>query len=183
MGICTGTVRRAQCSLSDGEDLGNSEFRHARKFNHYSVTMCKEEIKTIAGGIAKDHRGQIRFVNDFDMAEVKRFYIIKNIDTELIRGWRAHRIEQRWFYVVSGAFEVNLVRIDDWDKASPNLPLEKRILKADGQQVLHVPAGYGTAFQALRPESELLVFADYGINNAKNDDYTWPVDYFLNKRS
>lgn len=34
-------------------------------------------IKTIKGGIAEDHRGHIRFVNDFDMTEVKRFYIIK----------------------------------------------------------------------------------------------------------
>ena len=50
------------------------------------------EIAQITGGIAKDHRGQIRFVNDFDMTEVKRFYIITNKDTELIRGWRAHRI-------------------------------------------------------------------------------------------
>lgn len=27
-----------------------------------------KEIKTIQGGVAADHRGQIRFVNDFDMA-------------------------------------------------------------------------------------------------------------------
>ncbi len=138
-------------------------------------------ITPIIGGIAKDHRGQIRFVNDFDMAEVKRFYIIKNADTHLVRGWRAHRIEQRWFYVLSGSFAVNLVQIDNWENASPDLPIEKRILTAEQQQVLHVPVGYGTAFQALDTESELLVFADYGIENAKNDDYTWPVDYFKNR--
>lgn len=138
-------------------------------------------METIQGGIAKDHRGQIRFVNDFDMTQVKRFYIIKNTDTELVRGWRAHRMEQRWFYVLSGAFALDLVKIDDWENASPNLPVEKRILQADEQQVLHVPVGYGTAFQALEPDSELLVFADYGIENAKNDDYTWAVDYFVNR--
>lgn len=138
-------------------------------------------MKTIQGGIAKDHRGQIRFVNDFDMTQVKRFYIIKNTDTELIRGWRAHRMEQRWFYVLSGAFSLDLVKIDDWENASPDLPVEKRILKAGEQQVLHVPVGYGTAFQALEADSELLVFADYGIENAKNDDYTWAVDYFVKR--
>lgn len=139
-------------------------------------------IKNIIGGIAKDHRGQIRFVNDFDMSQVKRFYIITNADTELVRGWRAHRIEQRWFYVLSGAFELDLVKIDDWENASPSLPIEKRVLKAEDQQVIHVPVGYGTAFQALEEGSELLVFADYGIDNAKNDDYTWPVDYFVNRK-
>ena len=137
-------------------------------------------IDIIKGGIAKDHRGQIRFVNDFDMSLVKRFYIIKNQNTELIRGWRAHRMEQRWFYVVSGSFELSLVKIDDWDNPSKTLKVEKLNIKADDQQVVHVPVGHGTAFKALEAGSELLVFADYGIDNAKNDDYTWPVDYFVN---
>lgn len=143
--------------------------------------MRENRVKSLVGGIAKDHRGQIRFVNDFDMTQVKRFYIIKNTDTELVRGWRAHRMEQRWFYVLSGTFALDLVRIDDWENASPSLPIEKRILRAEDQEVLHVPVGYGTAFQALEPESELLVFADYGIDHAKNDDYTWPVTYFVNR--
>jgi len=136
----------------------------------------------IQGGIAKDHRGQIRFVNDFDMAQVKRFYIIKNTDTELVRGWRAHRMEQRWFYALSGGFSIDLVRIDNWDRASPELPVETKNIRADENQILHVPAGYGTAFQALEADSELLVFADYPIDNAKNDDYTYPVDYFVNRK-
>lgn len=143
--------------------------------------MKNKTVESIVGGIAKDHRGQIRFVNDFDMTQVKRFYVIKNIDTELIRGWRAHRMEQRWFYVLSGSFAVDLVQIDNWENASPELPIEKRILKGEELKVLHVPVGYGTAFQALEPRSELLVFADYGIENAKHDDYTWPVDYFKNR--
>ena len=140
-----------------------------------------QEICTIQGGIAEDHRGHIRFVNDFDMTQVKRFYIIKNKDTDLVRGWRAHRIEQRWFYVLSGSFSLDLIKIDNWENASPGLPVERRILRAVDKKVLHVPVGYGTAFQALEPESELLVFADYGIDHAKNDDYTWPEDYFVNK--
>jgi dTDP-4-dehydrorhamnose 3,5-epimerase len=139
-------------------------------------------IKNIIGGIAKDHRGQIRFVNDFDMSQVKRFYIIRNGDTELVRGWRAHRIEQRWFYVLSGTFELDLVQIDNWENASPELPVEKRVLKAEELQVVHVPVGYGTAFRALENDSELLVFADHGIDHAPQDDYTWPLEYFVKRR-
>lgn len=135
-------------------------------------------INFIKGGVAKDHRGQIRFVNDFDMSLVKRFYIIKNTDTELIRGWRAHRLEQRWFYVLSGSFELSLVKIDDWDNPSKDLKVDQEILKDEDQQVVHVPVGFGTAFKALEEGSELLVFADYGIENAKNDDYTWPIGFF-----
>ncbi|WP_447770436.1 WxcM-like domain-containing protein [Sphingobacterium faecium] len=138
-------------------------------------------IQIIQGGAAQDQRGQIRFVNDFDMSLVKRFYIIKNADIELVRGWRAHRIEQRWFYVLTGAFELDLVQIDNWEKAAVDLDVQKIKLDASEMQVLHVPPGYGTAFRALQPDSELLVFADHGIEHARLDDHTWSVDYFVKR--
>lgn len=139
----------------------------------------RKEVETITGGVAKDERGQIRFVNDFDMTQIKRFYIIKNSNAHVVRGWRGHRTEQRWFYVLSGGFYIDIVEIDDWDIPSRNLSVEKHILKVSDQQVLYVPAGYATAFQALKEDSELLVFADHGIENVKNDDFIWPADYFL----
>ena len=139
-------------------------------------------MEYIPGGISKDQRGQIRFVNDFDMSLVKRFYIIKNADLDLIRGWRAHRIEQRWFYVLSGSFSIDIVEIDNWDNVSIDLPVRKEILIAEENKVLHLSKGYGTAFQALKPNSEILVFSDYGIENASKDDYTYPLDYFINKK-
>lgn len=139
-------------------------------------------IQYIQGGVAKDQRGQIRFVNDFDMSLVKRFYTIKNADVDLIRGWRAHRIEQRWFYVLSGSFSVDIVLIDNWDIASKDLEVHKVEIKADDQKILHLTPGYATAFQALEENSELLVFADYGIDHAATDDYTYPLDYFENKK-
>ncbi|WP_312482582.1 hypothetical protein [Sphingobacterium multivorum] len=139
-------------------------------------------LNIIQGGVAKDHRGQIRFVNDFDMSLVKRFYIIKNLDTELVRGWRAHKIEQRWFYVLSGSFSVDLVKIDNWEVASPDLPVDNMIMPASNLRVLHVPAGYGTAFKAMEPDSELLVYSDFEIEHAANDDHTYPLDYFKNRK-
>lgn len=139
-------------------------------------------IQYIQGGVAKDQRGQIRFVNDFYMTLVKRFYIIKNADLELIRGWRAHRIEQRWFYVLSGSFAVDIVKIDNWELASTDLEVRREIMYANNQCVLYLSPGYATAFQALEENSEMLVFADYGIDHASQDDYTYPLDYFVNKK-
>ncbi|UIR55958.1 WxcM-like domain-containing protein [Sphingobacterium sp. SRCM116780] len=139
-------------------------------------------INFITGGIAKDTRGQIRFVNDFDMSLVKRFYIIKNVDLTLVRGWRAHRIEQRWFYLLSGSFVIDIVKIDNWETAAADLSVERLVLKTDENQVLHLSTGYATAFQALEENSELLVFSDYGIENAPKDDYTYPLDYFINRK-
>lgn len=136
-------------------------------------------MKIIQGGISLDKRGQIRYVNEFDMSLIKRFYIIKNTNTKIIRGWRAHKIEQRWFYSLSGSFEFNFVEIDNWQLPSSDLQIKNHILKAEDLQMLHVPAGFGTAFSALEDNSELLVFSDYGIEHAPLDDYSWPVDYFL----
>jgi len=140
-----------------------------------------QELKFIQGGCSKDERGQIRFVNDFDMSLVKRFYIIKNADTELVRGWRGHRIEQRWFYVIAGAFNVNIVRINNWEDADNMLPIQNIELNNKDMKVLNVPAGYATAFIASEPNSELLVYADYPLSHATLDDYTWPVEYFKNE--
>lgn len=133
--------------------------------------------------MARDGRGQIRFVNDFDMKNVKRFYIIANANTGLVRGWRGHRAEKRWFYTLSGRFAIDLVKIDDWERASNDLPVEKCILAESDQQVLCVPEGYATAFQALEEHSELLVFADSGIETINDDDFTWPQSYFINRQN
>src|SRR5690606_12960736 len=132
-------------------------------------------IQKLKGGVSLDKRGQMRYVNGFDMSLVKRFYIIKNADTELIRGWRAHKIEQRCVYVLSGSFEFNTVKIDDWKEPSVDLPIHKIYLSAEELQVLHVPVGYGTAFKALEENSEMLVFADYGMEHAPLDDYKWSM--------
>jgi dTDP-4-dehydrorhamnose 3,5-epimerase len=56
-------------------------------------------------------------------------------------------------------------------------------LEAKDNKVLHVPAGYGTAFQALEKESEILVFADHHLDHASMDDYTYDMNYFLKRTS
>lgn len=140
------------------------------------------DISIIKGGIARDNRGEIRFVNDFDMSLIKRFYIIKNSDNELLRGWRAHKIEKRWFYVTKGTFEINVVNIDNFDCPSTDLLIESTIINELNQEVLYVPEGFGTTLRSLELNSQLLVFADYGIEHTLNDDYTYPLDYFIKRK-
>jgi len=142
--------------------------------------MVENIVKSIAGRAAKNHREHIRFVNDFDMAQVRRFYIIQNTDKGLARDGWADRMEQRWFYVLSDSIAADLIQSDNWGNTSPELPIEKRILKVEEQQILHVPVGYATEFQALELESELLMFNDYEIDNAKGD-YTWSQNFAINR--
>jgi len=138
------------------------------------------EVKIIDGGRHSDRRGTLDFVNNFDMSEVKRMYLITHPDPSIKRGWRAHKLEQRWFYVLEGSFEISLIKIDDWVTPSPDLPLEVYVLSADKPQVLHVPVGYASGFKALKPNSKFIIYGDAFISEAKNDDYQYPTDYFTN---
>lgn len=131
-----------------------------------------------SGGHHADERGTVYFFNDFDMTEVKRFYRINHHDTSTIRGWRGHKIEQRWFHVFRGVFEIKLIEIDNWERPNPVLPVTKMILRAKDDVVLHIPAGFATCLKAISAHSELIVFADTLIEHAKNDDYLFPLDYF-----
>ena len=76
---------------------------------------------------------------------------------------------------------LDVVKIDNWENPSRDLLVERLVLKAENQEVVHLTAGFATAFQATEKDSELLVFADKGIEHASFDDYTYSTDYFLNR--
>lgn len=138
-------------------------------------------IKVIQGGSAHDQRGEIRFVNDFDMTAVKRFYLIRNADTDVVRGWRGHLEGQRWFYVLSGSFSIDIVKIDNWQAPSQDLPVETHEITASSSKLLHLSKGYATAIRALEGGSILLVYADQFLSESIADDYTFPLNYFVNR--
>lgn len=131
------------------------------------------------GNRHEDERGIVTFNNGFDATAIKRIYTLENHETEFIRGWQGHRIEQRWFAAVSGSFEVRVIRLDCWENPDPDLPQEVYILNAVKLDVLYVPAGHITSIQALDKGSKLLVMADYGLGEIL-DDYRFPADYFEN---
>lgn len=132
----------------------------------------------IQGAKHSDQRGTLSFWNDFDLQAVKRMYVVENADTQLLRGWRGHRIEQRWFYAMVGFFSIHLVQIDDWERPNPSVAQLNYELSAAENKVLHVPAGYASAIQALTKEAKLLVLGDYTLEHAKNDDHLYPSNYF-----
>lgn len=138
----------------------------------------EQKPSLITGDSYTNHQGKLSFINDFDMAPVKRVYRINHRDTAIIRGWRAHRVEQRWFYASYGSFKINIIKIDDWNRPANDLEQTVYILNADDNRVLHIPKGYATAIQALQPHSELTIFADSYIEDAKNDDHLFPLDYW-----
>jgi dTDP-4-dehydrorhamnose 3,5-epimerase len=137
-----------------------------------------EEPYIIKGGKHTDSRGVLSYINGFDLSPVRRFYTIEHPTTEIVRGWRGHKIEQRWFSVVEGIFLVKLVQIDDWKNPNPALKQLSFTLSEAEHSVLHVPKGFASSLQALVPSSKILVFADSFAEDAIVDDYLFPTDYF-----
>ncbi|MEO6133707.1 MAG: hypothetical protein ABIP35_01055 [Ginsengibacter sp.] len=131
----------------------------------------KKKVQIIRGGDHEDVRGKLTFFNEFDMKSVRRFYLIEHPDTKVVRAWQAHKIEQKWFHVLKGSFKLILVQPNDWTTPSPDLSFQKFILKKGDNKIIHVPGGFASGFQAVEPDSELLVFSDFAMADAGTDDY------------
>ena len=130
----------------------------------------------IFGGNHIDHRGELKFNNSFNMAQVKRFYSI-SLNKKHIRRWQGHKIEQRWFTAISGRFNIQLISVDNWVKPSINLPKIDFELSSKTLDVLHIPSNYLTSIEALDDNSILLLMSDYGLNEI-NDEHRFPEEYF-----
>lgn len=132
----------------------------------------------IQGGQFSDVRGLLFFYNDFDMTQVQRFYRIFHKDTTVKRGWRGHKVEQRWFTVTRGSFSIKLVKIDDWENPTPTLEKLEFLMSDTDIEILNIPAGYASCIQATVPNSEICIFADAPINSAGADDHLYPLNHF-----
>lgn len=125
----------------------------------------------IQGGEHTDARGKLTFFNDFDMKHVRRFYQIQHPDVQVIRAWQAHKIEQKWFTVLEGSFKIVIVKPGEWLGANENSDPKEYILKSGDNQILHIPGGFANGFQALEPNSRLIVFSDFEFEKAGSDDF------------
>ncbi|MGY0425543.1 MAG: dTDP-4-dehydrorhamnose 3,5-epimerase family protein [Polaribacter sp.] len=131
--------------------------------------MGKTLPKLISGGNYTDKRGRLEFFNDFDISPIKRIYFTTHFDTDVIRAWQGHMIENRWFICVKGSFMVKLVEIDNWENPSENLKVYQYKLTADEQEILYIPNGFANGFRALESEAKLMIMSNYGFNEIENE--------------
>jgi dTDP-4-dehydrorhamnose 3,5-epimerase-like enzyme len=131
----------------------------------------------ISGNFHSDERGVLYYNNKYNASAIKRLYIIENRDTDFIRAWQGHKIEQRWFCSVNGRFEINIIEIDKWDNPSKNLKQCVFTISDDKLDVLYIPPGYISSIRSLTDDAKLLVMADYEIGEIK-DEYRYDPEYF-----
>jgi len=140
--------------------------------------MSDNKLHLIVGDLAVDDRGVVRFVNDFDFARVKRFYMVENHATGFVRAWHAHRREGKYVLVVQGTAIVAAVKIQDWESPPTDSPVERYTLSALKPAVLYIPPGYANGFKSLTADARIMFFSTSTLEESHGDDVRWPADYF-----
>ena len=128
------------------------------------------------GDKSNDDRGILFHNNDFDLSPIRRVYVIENKNTNYFRGWKGHKIENRWFTCVKGKIRVYLTSIEN---------LENRIekyqyfeLNEDKMDVLFVPSGHATLIKQITANSRIMVFSDWLIGESNDENLRWPNNIF-----
>ena len=134
--------------------------------------------RLIEGGIAVDKRGKISFVNGFNFKGVKRFYIIENASTEIIRAFHGHKKEEKYVLVVTGSALIVAVKIDDFSKPSKDMIPQRFILSSQKPALLHIPGGYANGSRILEKGTKILFFSTASLKESQADDYRFPYDYW-----
>ena len=137
-----------------------------------------ENLKLISGGISVDDRGSVRFVNDFDFKNVKRFYHVENHSRGFIRAWHGHKKEGKYVYVSSGTALIGVVNMD-------SEKVEKFILSSKSPKVLYIPPNNFNGFKSLEENTTILFFSTSTLEESLGDDIReqhdkwdiWSEDY------
>ncbi len=123
----------------------------------------------ILGGVAVDDRGSVRFLNDFNFENVKRFYQVQNHRQGFIRAWHGHNHEAKYVYVASGSALVGAVNMETDE-------VKKFVLSSQTPRVLFIPAGYANGFKTLEDNTIILFFSTSSLNESLNDDIRFDYD-------
>lgn len=137
-----------------------------------------KQIKLIDGDTYKDTRGTLKFINDFDLKEIRRVYSIEPNDTDFIRAWQGHKEECKYFLVTQGSFTIGLVQVDNWDSPSKTIQPTYYKLEAENPKVLCVPGGYANGIKSNIMNSKLMVFSTSPLEEARHDEFRFLQNYW-----
>ena len=126
----------------------------------------------IKGDNFSDKRGIIRHNNNFDLAKVKRIYEIENISIEFKRGWKGHKVQNRWFLCSKGEIQIEILDIRHFNEGSVKFNIEVFNIDHSNFDILFVPKGYATRIKQKKEKSRVMVFADYYIDY-ELDELRW----------
>lgn len=123
----------------------------------------------VSGDLAVDDRGTVRFVNDFDFKNVKRFYQVSNHRKGFIRAWHGHKHEDKYVYVTSGSALIGVVNLETEE-------IDKFVLSANKPRILWIPANSANGFMSLEEDTSIIFFSSRTLEESKDDDIRFPYD-------
>tara|TARA_R100000773_G_C4184429_1_gene92800 strand:+ start:46 stop:468 length:423 start_codon:yes stop_codon:yes gene_type:complete len=127
------------------------------------------KIEKIEGGLFADDRGFLRFVNDFDFSQVKRFYQVENHSAGFIRAWHGHKKEKKFIYVPKGTALIGLANMETEE-------IHKFTLSSQKPCILCVPEGYANGFKTLEQDTIIMFFSSSTLEESHGDDYRFDWD-------
>lgn len=134
------------------------------------IRDMEKELNLINGGVAVDDRGSVRFVNDFDFSDVKRFYQVDNHRAGFIRAWHGHKKEGKYVYVPKGSALIGAVKMEGEEEA------RKYTLSEQHPKILWIPPGYANGFMSLTNDAIIQFFSTSSLEDSLNDDIRFPYD-------
>ena len=136
------------------------------------------EFTHIPGGKAFDDRGALSFINDLDLSAFKRLYIVENHAQGFVRAWHGHKNEAKAVVVVAGAALVAAVKIDNWDKPSKDLEVQRTVLSSEKPGALLIPAGYANGFMTLTEGAKVMFLSTSSLEESVGDDIRFDATYW-----
>jgi len=121
------------------------------------------EAKVLNGGIAVDDRGSLRFVNDFNFGDVKRFYQVENHRLGFIRAWHGHKKEGKYVYVSSGTALIGVVNMETEE-------IQKFVISAKQPKILFIPPNHYNGFKNLEENTSVIFFSTTTLEESLGDD-------------
>jgi dTDP-4-dehydrorhamnose 3,5-epimerase-like enzyme len=122
------------------------------------------EIPTlINGNLFCDDRGTVKFINDLDLSEFKRFYLVENHSRNFIRAWHGHQHEYKGVVCLKGSALVGAVNMTDGK-------VNKVTLSSQLPQTYIIPSGYANGFKTLTDDCLLMFLSSSTVEESKTDD-------------
>lgn len=132
----------------------------------------------VSGQRFVDDRGLLSFINELDLKEFRRFYVIENHSKGFIRAWHGHLKEAKVFLPIQGAFLVGAVKLTDPVNPSKDVEVSRQVLDSGNPQALFIPRGHANGLMSLTEGAKLLVLSNTTLEESQGDDYRLPHDYW-----